>query len=60
MVLFGIKGLYSGKVVVFQEGGCIRAQVVVFGQSDCSWEKSCIHAKLLYWGKKEFIREKWL
>ena len=39
MVVFGQKGLYSGKVVVFGKkwlysgkSGCIRSKAVVFGQ----------------------------
>ena len=32
MVVFGQKRLYSGKVVVFGQGGCIWAKVVVIGQ----------------------------
>ena len=57
--------LYSGKVVVFGQGGfirvrlffsgkigCIRAKVVVFGQSGCKPAKVVVFGeKLLYWGK---------
>ena len=32
MVEFGRKWLYSGKVVVIGESGCMRAKMVVFGQ----------------------------
>ena len=32
MVEFGRKWLYSGKVVVIGETGCMRAKLVVFGQ----------------------------
>ena len=49
MVLFGQTWLYSGKVVVFGKGDCIRAKVVVFGQ------------KRLYSGKESCcIRARWL
>ena len=40
------KWLYSGKVVVYGQSGCIRAKVDVFGQ------------KWLYFGKSSCIREK--
>ena len=43
------KWLYSGKVVVFGLGGCIRAKVVVFGQKWLYFGKSsCIGEKKLY------------
>ena len=59
MVVFGLKGLYSGIVVVFRKSGCIgesgcirvrwyiQAKVVVFGQ------------KWLYSGKSGCIQAKW-
>ena len=31
MFVIGIKWLYSGKVVVFGQSGCIQAKVLVFG-----------------------------
>ena len=34
MVVFGLKWLSSGKVVVLGQNGCIRAKVV-FGKSGC-------------------------
>ena len=46
MVIFGQKMLYSGK------SGCIRAKVVVVGQSGCIW------AELEYSGKPDCIRAK--
>ena len=42
------KCLYSGKVVVIGQNGCIRAKVVIFGK------------KWLYSGKSGCIRQKWL
>ena len=52
------KWLYSDKVVVFGQSGCICAKIVVIWQSGCIWEKvvvigqsGCIGAKLLYLGK---------
>ena len=45
MVVFGHCGFFRAKVVVFGQGGCIRARwlysgkVVVFGQSGCVREK---------------------
>ena len=32
IVVFRIKRLYLGKVVVFEQSGCIRAKVDLFGQ----------------------------
>ena len=63
MVVFGKSGficgkwLYSGKVVVFGQNGCIWAKVVVFGQNGCTWAKvvvsgqnGCIWAKVVaFW-----------
>ena len=53
--------LFSGKVVLFEQSGCIRAKVVVFGQG------GCIRAKWLYLDKDVCIRlklvlfgQKWL
>ena len=66
VVVFGQKR-YSGKVVVFALGGCIRikwlysgkngsipAKLVVFG------ENGCIQAKVVLFGKGCCIRAKWL
>ena len=50
MVLFGQRWFYSGKVVVFQLGGCIRTKVVVF------WQDCFIRAVWLYSGKSGCIR----
>ena len=57
--MFGQKWLYSGKVVVFRQCGCIRAEVVVFRQSGCTLEKwlySCrsgfFLAKVVAFGQK--------
>ena len=46
--MFGQKSLYSGKVVVFAIGACIREKVVVLGQ------------KWLYSGKVVVFRKKCL
>ena len=35
MVVFGQEWLYSGKVAVLWQNGCIRAKVAVIGQSGC-------------------------
>ena len=45
MVVFGIKLLYSSRVVVFGQEWFNSSKVVVFGQS------GCIRAKWLYSGK---------
>ena len=53
------KYMYSGKEVVFGQGGFIRARlffsgkiVVVFGESGCKPAKVVVfREKLLYWGK---------
>ena len=48
MVVIGERWLYSGKVVVFGQSDCIRAEVVVFG------------LKWFYWGNKVVFGQKWL
>ena len=52
MVLLGQKWLYSGKVVLFGQSGCIRAKEVALVQK---WFKSgkvvVFGQKLLYLGK---------
>ena len=47
------KWLYSGKVVVFGQSGCIWAKVDVFEQI------SCISAKLVVFGQNDWIWAKW-
>ena len=59
VVAFDQKWLYSGKIVVFGQGGCIRAKwlysgkvVVLFGQNVCIREKKVVfRQKWLYTGK---------
>ena len=46
MVLVGQKWLYSGKI------GCIRAKMVVFGQSGCIRIKWSYSGKVLVFGQK--------
>ena len=59
MVVFGQKLLYSGKVVVFGQSGCIRAIVVVFGQKLLySGKIGCIRAKKVVLGQSGLIRSK--
>ena len=56
----------SGKLVVFVQSGCVRAEVVVFGQkrllsgkSGCIRDKSgCIRANWPYSVKSGFLRVK--
>ena len=50
MVVFAQKCLYSEKVDVIGESGCIRAKVYVFGQS------GGILAKLVVFGQSACIR----
>ena len=52
MVVIGQKWLYSYK------SGYIRVKVFVFGQGSRSRESSCIRAKLVVIGQREFFREK--
>ena len=59
------KLLYSGKVVVLGQSGCIWAKVVVIGQNGCIQTKvvvigkgGCTRAMWLYSGKSRFIRVK--
>ena len=55
MVVFGHSLLYSGKVVLFVQSGCIRPKVVVFGQKLVLFGK-----KLLHWNKVVTCGQKWL
>ena len=48
MVVFAQKWLYSSKVVVFGQNGCIRAKEFVFGE------------KWLYLGEVVVVGQKWL
>ena len=65
--------LYSGKVDIFGQGGCIRTKVVVFGknccirskivvigQSGCIWEKVVVIGQRGCIRQSGFIRAKWL
>ena len=61
MVVFGQKLFYSGK------SGCIRAKVVLFGQSYLirgkrlnSGKSGCIRAKVVAFVQSGCIRAKWL
>ena len=54
MVVFGEKRLYSGKLVVYGKGGCIRANVAVFVKT------SCFLVKDVVFGPGGSIRAKWL
>ena len=57
--VFGQWWLYSGKVVIFLQSGCIRAKVVVYGQNGCIREKSgCIQSKEILLGQSGCIRAK--
>ena len=52
-MLFSQKWLYSGEMVVFHKGGCIRSKVVVFGKNGCT------QAKWFYSGKSGSNRARW-
>ena len=54
MIVFGQKWLYSGKI------GCIRAKVVLFGQSGFIRDIWLYSGKLVYSGKSGCIQAKWL
>ena len=64
MVILEEKWLYSGKVVVFGQNGCIRAKVAVFGQkllysrtSGCTRAKVVVFLQIwLYSGKSGCFR----
>ena len=59
MVVFGKSAFYSGNVGSARQGVCIRAKVVVFGQSDYIRAKLVVFwQKWLYSGKTGFIRAK--
>ena len=68
MILFGLKWLYSGKivcnqakVVLFRQSGFIRAKVVVFRQIGCIRAKVVVFGqKLLFSCRSGCIRAKWL
>ena len=46
--------MYSSKVVVLGQSGCIRAKVVVFGQGGCVWAKVVVSDKLVVLGQNWF------
>ena len=67
MVLFGISGciratrLFSGKMVVFEQGDGIRAIWLNSGKSGCIRAKVVVfRTKWLYSGKNGCNRERWL
>ena len=74
MVVFGQKWIYSGKsgcnrenllysgnVVVIEQGGSVWTKVVVFGQKWlCSGKSGCIRAKLVVFVQSGCIQAKWL
>ena len=53
--LFGQKWLYSGKVVVFGQGGCILAKWLYSGKSVFNRAKCLYSSKWLYLGKNGCI-----
>ena len=53
------KRLYSGKYVVFGQGGFIRTKVVVFGMERLySGKRCCIQAKVVLFLQSGYIRAK--
>ena len=44
--------LYSGKVVVFGQKGLFSGKMVVFGQSGCIWEEWLCSGKVVVFGRK--------
>ena len=54
MVILGQKRLYSGKVVVFGQGGCFRGSWFYLSKS------GCIPVNMVVFGQGGCIREKWL
>ena len=53
------KWLYSVKVVVLGQGGCIRSKRVVFGIKVVVFgQSSCIRAKVVVFGQKLFYSVK--
>ena len=53
MVVFGIKRLYSGKVVLFGQSSCNRARVVVFGQIGCNRAIWLYSDRVFFFAKKK-------
>ena len=51
-VVFGRKWLYSGKVVVFGQGCCIRARLLYSGKVVVSGKGGCIRSKVVVFGQK--------
>ena len=48
-------------MIVFEQSGCIRGEVVVFGQKWLYSSKcGCIRARRMYLGKSGCVRAKWL
>ena len=67
MVVFGKKWLYSGKVVVLWQTGCLVVKVVVFGQKRLYSVKvvvfgqiDCIRARMVVLSQSGSFRAKWL
>ena len=52
--------LYSGKVVLFGQCGCVRAKVVVCGQKFIIGKSGYICARQLYLGISVVFGQKWL
>ena len=47
--------MYSGKIVVFVQNGCIRAKVVVIGQNLFSSDKVFVFEEKLLYSDKVFV-----
>ena len=52
MVVFKKKWLFSGKLVVFGQSGCIRAKVLDFWQKWLYWDVWLYAEKVVVYGQK--------
>ena len=52
--------MFSGKVGVFGQSGCIRTRWLYWGKGDVFWQKWLYSDKLVVIGQSNCIRAKWL
>ena len=55
MLVFGHKGLYSGKLLVFRQNGCIRATWLYSGKVVVFRQKWLYRGKVVVFGQKWFL-----
>ena len=58
VAVFGQIWLYTSRVVVCEQSASIRAKSILFGQSCCNRQSSCILAKVVVFGQKRLYSGK--